>query len=630
MTRLMAAVALWATTMALAGTATAAFNLSTGPITGLQSNSIVGFAFDINFAGSAGPENFVLTIDANTNAGAEGMFSDVDRTSIATSAATWNAGQLIVGSLGFGAGAQTWNYTTPNYAGTGNHRFAVYLEPSNAAGTFPLTITVSLNNGAGGATAAVTPLVVAPQVNILQGANIGVSGTSTGMVTVATNTAFPWIASTVRGGLDELQFQFTVDFGGAATTTTRNIGLYGNAFTHTTVPPQGTGDLIFDLYDVTADGFSAPPSATVTAPSVGGGPFGGGEAAATWAVPAGRQGVHTFRVIVRGGAAMLPNILFFFGVSFDSRLTLQALTFVPATATPRIAISPAGSALTASPTTLTASGGTAPSYNWSIQGATPTGVSITSTTGATTDLVFGATTPTASTVTIRCTNGTGPEFAEETYTLNFGGGGNTVSVTATDSSAGEPSDNGAWTITFSAQTTASTDVNFSLSGSALLTADYTLSVPAGSSITATAVTVPAGITSVVVTLTVVDDGAGEGTENAVMTLTGATGGYTVGAPSQATVNITDDDAGPSLTITTTTLPNGQVSVVYASGNIVAQANGGATGPFTWSVSSGALPGGLSLGGSTGLTETITGTPTAAGTFNFDLQITNGTVSDTQS
>jgi hypothetical protein len=70
-----------------------------------------------------------------------------------------------------------------------------------------------------------------------------------------------------------------------------------------------------------------------------------------------------------------------------------------------------------------------------------------------------------------------------------------------------------------------------------------------------------------------------------------------------------------LAITTTSLPGGQVGVAY--GQTVA-ATGGIT-PYSWSVVSGSLPNGLSLGPSTG---TISGTPTTSGTSNFTVRVTD--------
>jgi hypothetical protein len=74
-----------------------------------------------------------------------------------------------------------------------------------------------------------------------------------------------------------------------------------------------------------------------------------------------------------------------------------------------------------------------------------------------------------------------------------------------------------------------------------------------------------------------------------------------------------------LTVTTASLPGGQVGSAY--GPVTLAASGGVT-PYTWAVSSGSLPGGLILNTSTG---SISGTPTAYGTFSFTV-----TVSDAES
>jgi hypothetical protein len=71
----------------------------------------------------------------------------------------------------------------------------------------------------------------------------------------------------------------------------------------------------------------------------------------------------------------------------------------------------------------------------------------------------------------------------------------------------------------------------------------------------------------------------------------------------------------TLTITTTSLPDGSVGGAYSQ---TAAATGGIT-PYTWSITSGSLPNGLSLNASTGA---ITGTPTAQGTANFNLHLTD--------
>ena len=69
----------------------------------------------------------------------------------------------------------------------------------------------------------------------------------------------------------------------------------------------------------------------------------------------------------------------------------------------------------------------------------------------------------------------------------------------------------------------------------------------------------------------------------------------------------------SLQITTTSLPPGTVNVPY-SATLVAT---GGLGPYTWAITQGSLPAGLTLDASSGM---ISGTPTTAGTSNFTVQV----------
>ncbi len=87
-------------------------------------------------------------------------------------------------------------------------------------------------------------------------------------------------------------------------------------------------------------------------------------------------------------------------------------------------------------------------------------------------------------------------------------------------------------------------------------------------------------------------------------------------PQTVTRELTIQVAKP-LEITTESLPDGVNHLFYST--TLAQAGG--IGPFTWSVTSGSLPSGLSLGMNSG---TISGTPAATGTSSFTVSVTDST------
>lgn len=72
---------------------------------------------------------------------------------------------------------------------------------------------------------------------------------------------------------------------------------------------------------------------------------------------------------------------------------------------------------------------------------------------------------------------------------------------------------------------------------------------------------------------------------------------------------------PPVTVAPATVPGGTWNTAYATQNFSAT---GGSGAYTWSISSGALPAGLTLtpGG------VLSGTPTSAGTFTFDIRATD--------
>jgi len=79
----------------------------------------------------------------------------------------------------------------------------------------------------------------------------------------------------------------------------------------------------------------------------------------------------------------------------------------------------------------------------------------------------------------------------------------------------------------------------------------------------------------------------------------------------STFGIIEEQPAPPLNLLTTSLPQGTTGTPYA---ITLDADGGSE-PYTWSVTSGTLPVGLGIVG-----NTLTGTPTAAGSFPITLQV----------
>ncbi len=149
------------------------------------------------------------------------------------------------------------------------------------------------------------------------------------------------------------------------------------------------------------------------------------------------------------------------------------------------------------------------------------------------------------TVIMTLTSGAGyalgtPNGATVTITSEDVAPGNTATVAATDSAAGEsPLNIGKFKISLATTNTTGTAmiINYALSGTATAGVDYTgLS---GS------VSIANGQISKTITLTPINDTEVEPTETAILTLSAGTG-YSVGSPSSATINITSEDVAANL------------------------------------------------------------------------------------
>ena len=236
---------------------------------------------------------------------------------------------------------------------------------------------------------------------------------------------------------------------------------------------------------------------------------------------------------------------------------------------------PAGEVGAAYSDTLTASGGTAP-YAWSVSsGSLPAGITLDSGTGK----LSG--TPTAagtSSFTVKVTDAAGQTATQATSLTIISG----PSLSFPAPPAGEVGAAYSDTLTASGGT-----------------APYAWSVSSGS--------LPAGITL----------NASTGKLSGTPTTAGISA-FTIKVTDAASQTATQATSltivsGPGLSFPAP--PDGETGAAYS---YTLTASGG-TGPYTWSVSSGSLPDGITLNASTGL---LSGTPTRAGTSNLTIKVTD--------
>ena len=265
--------------------------------------------------------------------------------------------------------------------------------------------------------------------------------------------------------------------------------------------------------------------------------------------------------------------------SYTLAITAPALTLAPST----LANATVGSAYSE---TLTASGGTAP-YSYAVTaGALPAGVTLgtngtlsgTPTSGGSYSFTVTATDATTS------ANG-GPYTASRSYTL-------TVARAAVVLSPA--------TLPAGTSGVAYSEVLTATGG----TAPYGYAVTAGG--------LPSGVT-------LASNGTLAGTPtqsgNFTFSIT-ATDSSTGSGPYNATRSYTLVIAAPALTLSPSTLANATVGAAYSQ----ALTASGGTAPYSYAVTAGALPAGVTLG----INGTLSGTPTAGGSYSFTVTATDAT------
>lgn len=321
---------------------------------------------------------------------------------------------------------------------------------------------------------------------------------------------------------------------------------------------------------------------------------------------------------------------------------------------------PGGEVKTAYSDQLTVTGGTSP-YTWSVSAGTlPPGLAL----GASTGLLSGTpTTAGTSSFTVKVTDSTGLTDAQSVTmtiiagpSLNFpappAGWTNTVyGDTLTESGGTAPF---TWLVS-SGSLPAGISLNADgvLSGTPTATGTFTFTVQitdanSQTATQATSLTVSPGVST---TFAAPPGGEVNVAYTDTLTATGGTtpytwsvnagslppgitltsGGVLTGTPTTAgsysfSVNVTDQNNGIATTSITMTIaaapslsfpapPSGTVGTAYTDTLTVT----GGTAPYTWSVSAGTLPAGITLNPSTGV---LSGTPTVAVTSSFTVTVTD--------
>ena len=244
---------------------------------------------------------------------------------------------------------------------------------------------------------------------------------------------------------------------------------------------------------------------------------------------------------------------------------------------------PSGTAQSAYSATLAAAGGTKP-YTWSItSGSLPTGVTLTASSG----LISG--TPTQSgtfAITVQVKDSSSPaQTASQGFSIVIAAAGAPVSITTSSLPSGTQSVGYSTTLAATGGKT-----------------PYTWSITSGSLPTGVTLTASSGLI------------AGTPTQSGTFPITVQVKDSS--SPAQTAsqgFSIVIAAAGAPVSITTSSLPSGTQNVGYST---TLAATGGKT-PYTWSITSGSLPTGVTLTASSGL---IVGTPTQSGTFPITVQV----------
>jgi hypothetical protein len=579
-------------------------NATTGVISGSPSGTFVGAV------------NFTVTVtDSETPTPQKASAALSITISVAPLSVT-TSGSLpagIVNSVYVGATLQaaggispyTWSVTTGSLpAGLIlNSATGAISGTPTTAGTTNFTVTV---------TDSETPTAKTASASLSITVNPAVTVTTTSLPAGVIGTSYPGATLQATGGVTPYTWAITVGSLPAGLTLNAATGAISGT-------PSGTLTGTVNFTVTVTD--SETPKKTATAnlsiaisvstlsvmtTSLPGGSIGtaynqtlqakGGITPYTWTVTVGSLPAGLTLNATTGVISGSPSGTFVGAVNFTVTVT-DSETPTPQTASASLSITisvaalsvtttslPTGVASTIYPVaTLQATGGISP-YTWSVTtGSLPAGLILNSATGA----ISG--TPTASgtvNFTVTVTDSETPTAKTATANLNI-----TVSPALTVTTASLPAG------------VIGTSYSQTLSATGGVT-PYTWTISSGS--------LPAGLSLNATTGAITGNPTGPfvGTTNFTVAVTDSESPTKKNAYESLSIII----SAPTLKVTTTTLPNGVLTNSYSA---TLQASGGVPS-YTWAVTSGSLPAGLSLNAA----GSIGGTPTSTGTFTFTVTVTD--------
>ncbi|WP_205910685.1 Ig domain-containing protein [Rhizobium sp. P44RR-XXIV] len=474
---------------------------------------------------------------------------------------------LTLSSTGFLSGTPTvpgtFNFTVTAtdsstgsgpFSGTRAYTLVLTAHPPIANG---VTATVAQNSSANPITLNITggtPLSVAI-------ATAAAHGTAT-----ASGTSITYTPTAGYAGADSFTYTATnLDGTSAPATASITVSVPTLSLDPATLPAGAIGAAYSET--TTASGGTSPYSYAITAGSLPAG-LTLSSAGVISGTPTG-GGTYNFTLTATDSSTG-TGAPFAVAKAYSITIAAPTITVAPTTLT--------AATLNASYSeTITASGGTAP-YTYASTGALPTGLTLSST-----GVLSGTpTVPGTFNFTVTATDsstGSGPFSGTRAYTLVLVAHppiANAVTATVAQNSSANP---------ITLNITGGTPLSVAVATAAA----HGTATASGISITYTPTAGYAGADSFTYTATNLD-----------------------GTSAPATVSITVPV--PTISLGPTSLPGGSIGTVYSQ---IVTASGG-TSPYSYAVTAGALPAGLTL--SSG--GTLSGTPTAAGTFNVTITATD--------